>query len=501
MATPNWANRSLWTGDNLDIMRGMNSASVDLIYLDPPFNSNKNYAAPIGWPEAAGAAFKDTWTLDDVDEAWHGEIADRDPTLYAIINAAGYSHGKGMKSYLIMMAVRLMEMRRILKDTGSVYLHCDPTASHYLKTLMDAIFGAANFRSEVIWRRSNAHNKLSRQYGPIHDVLLFYSKGKQFTFHLGRRPYASAYVEKSFPYTDHRGRYQSNVLTGSGTRTGESGERWRDYDPTPHGRHWAIPSQVWEHVEAPKGAPSVQEMLDTMDAAGLILPPKKAGGMPRYKQYLSSSRGVPYQDLWAFQPSTQGICWNSDQGIDEDVKWLDTETERVGYPTQKPLGLLARVIESSSNERDVILDPFCGCATACVAAEKLGRQWVGIDLSSKAADLVKSRLRKEMGLFYDVRHRLDIPRRLDQGKVPDYRTHKHTLYGVQEGSCAGCRVMFPFRNMTVDHVVPQSKGGTDHMTNLQLLCGACNSMKGTRGQEEFIAILVREGLRQQGARP
>ena len=161
MAIPNWANRTLWTGDNLDIMRGMNSESVDLIYLDPPFNSNKNYAAPIG-SEAAGAAFKDTWTLDDVDEAWHGEIADQDPTLYAIIDAAGYAHGKGMKSYLIMMAVRLMEMRRILKDTGSIYLHRDPTASHYLKTLMDAIFGAGNFRSDIVWKRSSAHSDTRR---------------------------------------------------------------------------------------------------------------------------------------------------------------------------------------------------------------------------------------------------------------------------------------------------------------------------------------------------
>ena len=172
MAVPNWANRTLWTGDNLDIMRGMNSESVDLIYLDPPFNSNRNYAAPIG-SEAAGAAFKDTWTLNDVDEAWHGEIADRDPTLYAIIDAAGYAHGKGMKSYLIMMAVRLMEMRRILKDTGSIYLHCDSTASHYLKTLMDAVFGAGRFRNEVVWRRNSSHNDATA-FGRVGDRLLFY---------------------------------------------------------------------------------------------------------------------------------------------------------------------------------------------------------------------------------------------------------------------------------------------------------------------------------------
>ena len=170
--------------------------------------------------------------------------------------------------------------------------------------------------------------------------------------------------------------------------------------------------------------------------------------------------------------------------------------ERIGYPTQKPLALLERVIRASSNEGDVVLDPFCGCATALVAAERLGREWVGIDLSPLAAKLVKSRLEKEMRLFYDVHHRTDIPRRTDLGELPSYKTHRHTLYGRQEGLCAGCRVMFPFRNMTVDHVVPRARGGSDHLENLQLLCGACNAKKGTRPHEALIADLEREGLRQ-----
>ena len=179
--TANWSNRTLWTGDNLDIMRGMNSGTVDLIYLDPPFNSNRDYSAPIG-SEAAGAAFKDTWTMSDVDEAWHGEIADRYPTLYAIVDAAGLYHGKGMKSYLIMMAVRLLEMRRLLKDTGSIYLHCDPTASHYLKMLMDAVFWRGNFRSEITWRRTNAKGLASNGYPNNADRLLYYSVSNDFTW-------------------------------------------------------------------------------------------------------------------------------------------------------------------------------------------------------------------------------------------------------------------------------------------------------------------------------
>ena len=170
------ANRTMWTGDNLPIMRGMNSASVDLIYLDPPFNSNKTYSAPIG-SEAAGAAFKDTWTLDDVDVAWHGEIAEQNPAVYAVIDAAGVAHGSGMKSYLIMMAVRLLEMQRLLKPSASLYLHCDPTASHYLKMLLDSVFGVERFGNEIVWsyRRWPAkHPNFQR----MHDVILRYTRSE-----------------------------------------------------------------------------------------------------------------------------------------------------------------------------------------------------------------------------------------------------------------------------------------------------------------------------------
>ena len=191
---PNWANRTLWTGDNLDIMRGMNSESVDLIYLDPPFNSNRDYSAPIG-SEAAGAAFKDTWTLSDVDEAWHGEIADREPTLYAIIDAAGRSHGKSMRSYLIMMAVRLLEMRRLLKDTSSIYLHCDPTASHYLKMLMDAVFGKGQFQNEIVWCYRKWTRRATR-FPRAHDVILLYSRSERPTFNVQHIPVSKGTLKR-----------------------------------------------------------------------------------------------------------------------------------------------------------------------------------------------------------------------------------------------------------------------------------------------------------------
>ena len=171
---PNFANRIMWTRDNLDVLRGLNSDSVDLVYADPPFNSNKNYEAPIG-SKAAGAAFKDTWTLSDVDVAWHGEIADREPKVYAAIDAAGIVHGKGMKSYLIMMAVRLLELRRVLKPTGSIYLHCDPTANAYLRILCDAVFGPPDFRNEIVWRRSTPKGLASTRFASSHDVVLAYA--------------------------------------------------------------------------------------------------------------------------------------------------------------------------------------------------------------------------------------------------------------------------------------------------------------------------------------
>ena len=204
MTEPNFADKTIWAGDNLDILRGMNSESVDLIYLDPPFNSNRNYSAPVG-SAAAGAAFKDTWTLSDLDVAWMGLIADEQPAIYKTLEAAGLTHGKGMQSYLCMMAVRLLEMQRVLKETGSIYLHCDPTASHYLKLIMDAVFGANTFRSEIIWKRTTAHSDTRqgrRQHGRIHDVLLFYTKSSEWTWNTIYTDYDTEYVEKNYRHVE-----------------------------------------------------------------------------------------------------------------------------------------------------------------------------------------------------------------------------------------------------------------------------------------------------------
>ncbi len=448
----------------------MNSESVDLIYLDPPFNSNQDYAAPIG-SEAAGAAFKDTWTFSDVDEAWHGEIAEREPKLYAAIDAAGVTHGKSMKAYLIMMAVRLLEMRRILKETGSIYLHCDPTASHYLKLLMDGIFGRNGFVNEIVWKRTSAHNAM-KGWGPVHDTILFYG-GSQFQWNRIFQPYDPEYVEKFYRHQDSKGRYRIGDLTAAEPRGGESGRPWRGIDPG--SRHWA-PSRSFPGGEALPA--STHAALDALDEMGRLHWPEK-GDKPGFKRYLHEMPGSAVQDVVT------------------DIRPLShAAKERVGYPTQKPLALLGRIIEASSNPGDIVFDPFCGCATALVAADRLNREWAGIDLSPIAARLVLKRLREDRGeLFDDVIHREDIPALSDFWLHPHPTDYKHTLFGKQEGICNGCLMGFPFRNFTIDHIVPQAKGGQDNYDNLQLLCGACNSAKGTGTQEELVAKLKREGIR------
>ena len=415
-APANFTNRTLWTGDNLDILRRMNSGCVDLVYLDPPFNSNKTYAAPIG-SEAAGAAFRDSWDLNDLDIAWHNQIAEPRPSLYGVIDAAGYAHGDGMKSYLIMMAVRLIEMERILKDTGSIYLHCDPTASHYLRMLMDAIFGTQNFRNEIIWCYKASNSPIKGKFPRKHDTLLFYGKTKNVVFNHQFTPYDEGYIAKTY------------------TRVDEEGRRYR-------------------------------------------LHSRRGDGSER-RLYLDQGKGTPVLSWWA------------------DILGFGTATnskERTGYPTQKPLALLERIIAASSNPGDLVLDPFCGCATACVAAEKLERQWAGIDISPKAADLVTVRMEqlyKRPLLPFEIARRMDFPARTDLAPPPPLSASKQVLYGRQAGHCAGCGEHFQLRNLTIDHIIPESKGGTDHIENLQLLCAHCNSTKGDRPMEYLRARLAR----------
>ena len=393
-SSPNFASGTVWTGDCLEVMRGMNSETVDLIYLDPPFNSNANYAAPIG-STAAGAAFKDTWSLSDVDAEWINLIEQKHPAVHRVLLAAMTDSDK---SYLAYMAARLLEMPRLLKPTGSIYLHCDPTMSHYLKLLMDATYGRRNFLNEVIWYYRGA-GVPKKARARRHDVVLWYAKQNgdhRFNPDPIRQPYADATVKR---FSHYIGNVRGDV----------------DFGPqslNPSGKH---PDDVITHIQP-------------------IAPSAKA---------------------------------------------------RLGYPTQKPIELLQDIISSSSNPGDMVLDPFCGCATTLVAADRLDRHWVGIDLSAKAAELVVQRVEADQGLWRTIVHRKDIPRRDDLGKLPAYNSpgNRQTLYGEQAGDCAGCGEHFQLVNLTVDHIIARSKGGNDHIDNLQLLCGHCNSVKGDRGME------------------
>ena len=412
MSEPNWAHGTIWTADCIEIMRGMNSDTVDLIYLDPPFNSNADYAAPIG-SRAAGAAFKDTWNLSDVDAEWINLIEDRYPAVHRVLLAAPTD---SVKSYLAYMAARLLEMPRLLKPSGSVYLHCNQDMSHYLKVLMDAIWGRDNFINEIVWNYGTPSGGRAGGRKPVktHDVLLVYASdyGKH-RYNRQYTPYSEKYVTEWFRHVDDAGRrYRTRSRGGEITR-----------------------------------------------------------------QYLDESQGVPLSTDWSdiMQLSSRRGWFPSSKA----------RAEETGYPTQKPLALLDRIIRMSSNEGDMVLDPFCGCATTLVAADRLGRQWTGVDLSAKAAELVIQRVEADQGLWRNIIHRTDVPRRTDLGPLPRYNSpeNRAALYGRQEGYCAGCREHFQARHLEVDHIIALARGGTAHIENLQLLCANCNRIKGDRGME------------------
>lgn len=386
----------LYCGDNLEILQTLEPESVDLIYIDPPFNSKRDYNLFFDDVEikAQRVAFEDTWTLKNVQDSLSDLNTIETEKLYKLLMT--YSEVAPFAfPYLVMMSLRISELYRVLKTTGSFYLHCDPTMSHYLKTVCDVIFTVKCFRNEIIWRRSGSHNKVTR-FAPIHDTILFYCKSDQYIWNSPKRPYMAGHISEHF-IQDARGyrtNYYGNVLTGSGTRKGESGAPWEGFDPTLKGRHWAIPRSLLADIDDDISHLSQHEKLDYLYDHGLI---KIIEGQawPIYEHYLQPHDGQPTSDIWAYQPYTEGTVFGNERGIDYDVKWLSPhDQERLGYPTQKPRALLERIIQASSHEGDLVLDAFCGCGTTIDAAESLQRHWIGIDISPLSVNLVERRLQK-----------------------------------------------------------------------------------------------------------
>jgi DNA modification methylase len=373
----------LYYGDNLDVLRRhVKDESVDLVYLDPPFNSNASYNVLFSeHGEKAAAqvqAFTDTWewntesrlAYEEIVESG-GKIAD---TMHAFRTMLGASD---MLAYLAMMAPRLVELRRVLKPTGSLYVHCDPTASHYLKLILDAVFGPRQFRNEIIWKRTSAHSDAKR-FGRVHDTILLYAKTDAATWNQEYQPLPQKTVDGWYnnvePGTGQR--FNRDNLTATGLRGGYSGKPWRGVDPSSKGNHWRVPRFLPE-LTAGK---TTQEALDALDAAGRIFWPKAEGGVPMLKRYLDESRGIPLLDVIT------------------DISPLQNMTrERLGYPTQKPLALLERLLRATSNPGDVVLDPFAGCGTSIDAAQALDRRWIGIDITHLAIGLIKHRLVDRFG--------------------------------------------------------------------------------------------------------
>ncbi len=367
-----FTDNTLFYGDNLKILRDyLADESVDLIYLDPPFNSSRAYNVLFkdehgAESEAQITAFEDTWHWS---ESPYEELRQTAPyNVGEFVESAVRVSGRNqLTAYLVMMAARLLELHRVLKSTGCLYLHCDSTASHYLKTLLDAIFGEAHFQSEIIWKRTSAHSSAKR-FGPVHDIIFFYSKSSDYCWNPIFQPYDASYISNFYRYQDADGRkYRVSDLTGAGIRHGETGKAWRGVNPTEKGRHWSVPPTE----------------LDKLDVEGRIYWPEK-GKMPGYKRYLEEMPGVPLQDTWT------------------DIQPIGAQSrERLGYPTQKPLALLERILQVSSNEGDIVLDPFCGCGTAIHAAQKLDRKWLGIDITHLAIALIKNRLKDAFDIEKD----------------------------------------------------------------------------------------------------
>jgi site-specific DNA-methyltransferase (adenine-specific) len=436
----------LYYGDNLEILRKyIPSDSIDLIYLDPPFNSKKDYNIlfrenDTQWSPAQIKAFEDTWRWDTKAEATYQDIITKAPMKLAkLISAMREGIGANdVMAYLVMMATRLAELHRVLQPTGSLYLHCDPTMSHYIKLILDQIFGPTNFRNEIVWKRTTAHGDVRRNFGRVSDRILVYSKTNDFVFNRISLQYDPDYIDKFYRFVEPETgrRYMLDNLASPNPRPNLTYE-YRGYKPPPYG--WKV---------------SLQKM-EQLDKEGRLHFPATKEGRIRVKRYLDEMLGQPPTNLWLDVPP-----------ISAQAK------ERLGYETQKPLSLLERIIEASSNEGDIILDPFCGCGTALVAAHKLNRKWIGIDITHLAIAVMRRRLQDHfLGIQVNViGEPVDLPSAKELAKQDRYQFQWWALSLIgarplgekKKGADKGIDGVIPFPDdggMKLKRVVVQVKSG------------------------------------------
>jgi|WetSurMetagenome_2_1015567.scaffolds.fasta_scaffold106541_1 DNA modification methylase len=333
--------QTIYCGDNLKMLTDIPDDSIDLCYIDPPFNSNRNY------------------------EVFWGDVQEK--------RAFNDRFGDA-EAYIYYMHPRVQEIYRVLKKTGSFYYHCDWHASHYVKIMLDQIFGFNFFQNEIVWQRTSAHNDPNK-YGRNKDSIFFYTKSENYFYQTLYTKYDESYLNNFYRFEDKGGKYRLSDLTGAGISKGESSEEWKGYNPTTRGRHWAIPGWAVEKFINGKDIKdySTKQKLEILFDNGLIEISSK--GVPSFKRYLSEMEGVPLQEIWT------------------DISPISAQAkERLGYPTQKPIALMERIINASSNKNDVVLDAFCGCGTTLVASQKLGRKWIGIDISPTACRVMSQRL-------------------------------------------------------------------------------------------------------------
>ena len=540
----NAINRGVYIADNLDFLRSINTASVDLVCIDPPFAKNDTFiadqlkpplrkderdnefrllkewgiatpeqadAAGIAWPDdpKARGGYRDTWAWDaDIHEDWVEGIKATHPAVNRLIEVSREIHGDSIAAYLSFMAIRLFELHRILKPTGSVYLHCDHTASGYLRQLMDGVFGAENFRNEIVWRRFSAHND-ARRFGQIHDTLFYYSKSQRCVWTgKAREPYDPEYIAKSYRYEDDKGKFMTSPLQARSLSGGGYHYTWRGL------------ADVWKFP---------QERLDELDAAGLIYWPPK-GKIPRRKVYLDPERGIAPRDLIL------------------DIKPLMSGNgEQTGYPTQKPYKLAERLIQASTNPGDVVLDCFAGCAYTAVAAEKLDRRWTACDINLRAWTVFKRQFNKGGDLplltcndettgqqvlgcepTVTIHGPAELPTRTTSAEVEirplrtdnrrlEQRQYKRpfTLLSDREmkeillrlsdgkGWCCGYEsknadFSLNLGDYELDHIIPKSRGGDDDIINRAPLCPTHNVLKSDHNwtlQELRIEVAYRQELK------